>query len=57
MKKIEYQCFWADIFNATNLQSFLDEKGKMGWEIISVLPSKDNSYQSLFIMKKDLVEE
>lgn len=57
MKKFEYNCFWVDIFNATNLQEFLDEKGKNGWELISVMPSKDNSYQSLFIMKKEFIEE
>lgn len=58
MNKFEYNCFWMDIFNATNLQDILDDKGKMGWEIVTVVPNNEvTSYQRLFILKRKINKE
>jgi hypothetical protein len=58
MKKFEYYCCWIDVYNATNLQDFLDERGSLGWQIDRTLPSKDsNDYKTLFIFKRELIEK
>jgi len=57
MNKFEYYCCWLDVYNCTALQDFLDERGKQGWEVIHLVPDKNNNnYNTLFVFKRVAIE-
>lgn len=56
MKKFEYYCCWLDIYNATNIQEFLDEKGLQGWRPVKLVPEKEpDSFKTFFIFEREIL--
>lgn len=56
MKQFQYLVNEKYSLSASEANRFLNEMGKIGWELVNVVP-KDNSYYSFFYFKRELTNK